>query len=1412
MVISLDCLGKLISYNYLVDVDADAGVRSSSGENSDTTATSHAFALMETVVDVICDSFVGENTDEKVQLQIIKALLAAVLSSSTPIHQSSLLKAVRTCYNIFLLSRNPANQTIAQATLTQMVHQVFGRVKVGARPTRSPAGSESSASLTSSAQKVAGSAVAAELATELTVVVEERKSLEEKIVEEFNAARQEAAEENGQEGAVEDFVDTMQQAFTDEAADSASSLKSPKSPRSLKSPRLPISATSLNGTEEDADEDFGKTQQVAEVEESFESVEVTHVNGNGGESSNTDRRESVKTLVATGATEPKNQSDPLTLKSFENRKSFDNATLERMEYDTQADLYVKDAFLVLRALCKLSMKPISMEGTADLKSYSMRSKLLSLHLVLTILTSHLQVFTSPFVVLTSTGSPDGPPQGGIQSTPFIQAVKQYLCLSLSRNAVSVVPQVFDISLEIFWKVMQGLRMFLKVRRILSAYLKCLYLASNSFMHLQFDLCTITCGTISVDQKEIEVFFNEIFLPILEMRTASFQQKHSLLKVVLRICSDPQTLVEMYLNYDCDKEALDNIYERFVYTFLVNVLSKITTTYTAMPTTKEATDSGSNPSSTASSPYSSSTVNTSDTSLTSVASSIVVIPPSLTTDSVLTTDRHTTSSHPPTEFALKAKSLECLVSVLRSLVAWYNKGAVSLPTNSGDVEDSVVSGTPRDSEDFANLNNGGVHEQLTTHSNSSNHHFSPSSSTYSVVTGTDSRSAGLDDPEQFENLKHRKQMLQEGIRKFNWKPKKGIQYLLSGGFIKSMEPIDVAKFLLTTEGLSKAMIGEYLGEGEQENVSIMHAFVDQMVFLDMKFTDALRQFLQSFRLPGEAQKIDRFMLKFAERYVNGNPAAFANAGKVYLDRLLRHTAYVLAYSVIMLNTDLHNRQVKKRMTKSEFIKNNRGINDNADLPEELLESIYDEINENEIKMKDEVEAAAGATIISNSSGLGPLGQLNIASLQNALVSVGLGRDTKRDAQQAVTEEMGSKTEALFKSMLRSKNRRGAATVNSITFYSASHIEHVRPMFEVAWMAFLAGISGPLQESDDSDTVNLCLEGFKLAIRVICLFHMVQSEDMDLQRDAFVTTLTKFTFLSNLGEMKFKNIEAIKTLLDIASSADGSYLKGSWKEVLTCVSQLERFQLITNGLDQGVVPDVWSTRRQAGQKNSLESVRRQPTIISNKRPSRQNTQTFAEDVASASNSHQVILIVDKLFTSTVNLTGPAIVDFVRALCEVSWEEITSSALLEHPRMFSLQKLVEISYYNMGRIRLEWSNVWAHLGEHFNIVGCQPNFNIAFFALDSLRQLSMKFLEKEELAHFKFQKDFLMPFEHILGHNPDVAIKDMVLRCLSQMIQARSHNIKSGWRTMFGVFSKAARETHGIVLAVFRNRLFYCLSEAH
>lgn len=49
-----------------------------------------------------------------------------------------------------------------------------------------------------------------------------------------------------------------------------------------------------------------------------------------------------------------------------------------------------------------------------------------------------------------------------------------------------------------------------------------------------------------------------------------------------------------------------------------------------------------------------------------------------------------------------------------------------------------------------------------------------------------------------------------------------------------------------------------------------------------------------------------------------------------------TCYVLSFAIIMLNTSLHNPNVKDKPTAERFIAMNRGINDGGDLPEELLQ--------------------------------------------------------------------------------------------------------------------------------------------------------------------------------------------------------------------------------------------------------------------------------------------------------------------------------------------------------------------------------------------------------------------------------------------------------------------------------------------
>ncbi|KAG7280664.1 hypothetical protein CRUP_023283 [Coryphaenoides rupestris] len=180
----------------------------------------------------------------------------------------------------------------------------------------------------------------------------------------------------------------------------------------------------------------------------------------------------------------------------------------------------------------------------------------------------------------------------------------------------------------------------------------------------------------------------------------------------------------------------------------------------------------------------------------------------------------------------------------------------------------------------------------------------------------------------KSMQRNKQMAM-GRKKFNMDPKKGIRFLIDSSLLKNTSD-DIAQFLYKGEGLNKTAIGDYLGERDDFNIQVLHVFVQLHEFTDLNLVQALRQFLWSFRLPGEAQKIDRMMEAFAQRYCHCNPGVFQSTD----------TCYVLSFAVIMLNTSLHNPNVKDKPSVQRFTAMNRGINDGGDLPEDLLRNCFE----------------------------------------------------------------------------------------------------------------------------------------------------------------------------------------------------------------------------------------------------------------------------------------------------------------------------------------------------------------------------------------------------------------------------------------------------------------------------------------
>ena len=221
----------------------------------------------------------------------------------------------------------------------------------------------------------------------------------------------------------------------------------------------------------------------------------------------------------------------------------------------------RDAFLVLRSICKLSMRNLpgdpnvhshiglqtsgshamwngqedtservddvpmisetpmrSAEEHAQLVYTSaihpaMESKILALELLHYILEN--VKFTREFVNTS-----------GVQ---FHSAIRNYLCVSLLKNCTSDNTRVVNLSLRMFALLVRNFRTILK--------------------------------------NEVEAFVTNVFFVILDSKNSPMEHKSLVVTLFEEICSDPHTLAEIFLNYDCDLSAVD-LFHR-----IVNTLSR-----------------------------------------------------------------------------------------------------------------------------------------------------------------------------------------------------------------------------------------------------------------------------------------------------------------------------------------------------------------------------------------------------------------------------------------------------------------------------------------------------------------------------------------------------------------------------------------------------------------------------------------------------------------------------------------------------------------------------------------------------------------------------------------------------------------------------------------------------------------------
>ncbi|KAL7693747.1 putative Sec7 domain, guanine nucleotide exchange factor, Sec7 domain superfamily [Plasmopara halstedii] len=231
-------------------------------------------------------------------------------------------------------------------------------------------------------------------------------------------------------------------------------------------------------------------------------------------------------------------------------------------------------------------------------------------------------------------------------------------------------------------------------------------------------------------------------------------------------------------------------------------------------------------------------------------------------------------------------------------------------------------------------------------------------------------------ELFRN-RQRKKFFQHGIQEFNRKPLAGVKYLQQNTFLPTpLDSVSLATFLRSLpQGLNKNAVGNYLGAMGKEvkgfektdiheadtmdfHRDVLTNFVRSFNFEGESIVTALRMFLASFRLPGEAQQIDRILNTFSIQVYEQCRERFLMASA--------DVAYLLSFSLIMLNTDLHNINIRadKKMKLTEFIKNNKNygpeVSKGRDLPEDFLTELYNAILKDEIKTVEDCGKHGGVT--------------------------------------------------------------------------------------------------------------------------------------------------------------------------------------------------------------------------------------------------------------------------------------------------------------------------------------------------------------------------------------------------------------------------------------------------------------------
>ncbi|KIJ34647.1 hypothetical protein M422DRAFT_782793 [Sphaerobolus stellatus SS14] len=341
------------------------------------------------------------------------------------------------------------------------------------------------------------------------------------------------------------------------------------------------------------------------------------------------------------------------------------------------------------------------------------------------------------------------------------------------------------------------------------------------------------------------------------------------------------------------------------------------------------------------------------------------------------------------------------------------------------------------------------------------------------------------PETLLENKSQKRLMLTGAALFNEKTKIGIRFFKENRLISvdvdgQSTPRDIARFLKYCPRLDKKLLGDFLSK--PDNREILDAFIETLDFTGKTIADAMRDMLQAFRLPGEAQQIERITETFAKHYFAAQPEGIKSQDAVF----------ILAYSVILLNTDQHNPQVRKRMTLDDYRRNLRGVNGGEDFDHDYLKAVYDSICKREIVLPDEHSGQVGF-------------------------------------------------EHAWKELLQRTQTSGSFVVCNASFFD-------RQMFSLVWKPVISTIAYAFTSYDDDYVVQRAITGFRQCATLAGIFQLPDIFDYIVQLLSRVTSLLSDTSYLSVPNYPIVEVEGREIAVSALSIKFGNDIKAQLAAVV------------------------------------------------------------------------------------------------------------------------------------------------------------------------------------------------------------------------------------------------------------------------